>query len=80
MLKEEKCVNCNGVVGPPVDKGWCQYCIDIFCDEDIEKQKKGSSEEKIWKDYLNHVKKKQKKGCGKHYCDNKIWFNCGDRW
>ena len=39
------------------------------------KQKKGSSEEKVWKDYLNHVKKKQKRGCGKPINDTLI--DCG---
>ena len=44
------------------------------------KQKKGSSEEKVWKDYLNHVKNKQKKGCGKEHGVEEIYtWVCGEK-
>ena len=42
------------------------------------KQKKGSSEEKVWKDYLNNVKKKQKKGCGCRINVGNRKGKCGD--
>ena len=35
-MENKECINCNGVVGPPVKEGWCQYCIDIWCDDEEE--------------------------------------------
>ena len=44
----------------------------------IINQKKGSSEEKVWKDYLNHVKKKQKKPCCKLFGTDRLGMICGE--
>ena len=70
---------------PEDDPKWYPKLVEEFMK--AFKQKKGSSEEKVWKDYLNHVKHpqdlvleglrqeqrmKQKKGCGKcEYCVKK---------